>query len=229
MNTVVNPLVVLQERIGKCRNCTRLVDYREQVGRTKRKSFQSWNYWSKPVPSFGDQRAKVVFIGLAPAAHGGNRTGRMFTGDASAKFLMSTLHEVGFASQPTSDYREDGLTLHGIYITAAVRCVPPQDKPTATEISACAPYLSQELDLLKKLQAVVVLGKVAFDAYLRFLSQKMKQRVKLTFRHGARYEVGNNYPVLFVSYHPSPRNYNTGRLTRESFIGLLNAVKDEVM
>ena len=218
----------LSNKIIKCNKCPRLVKFRKKISKEKRKQYRDQTYWGKPITGFGDINGKIFFVGLAPAAHGGNRTGRMFTGDASAKFLMSTLHEAGFASQPTSDYREDGLTLHGIYITAAVRCVPPQDKPTATEISACAPYLSQELDLLKELQAVVVLGKVAFDAYLRFLSQKMEQRVKLTFRHGARYEVGNNYPVLFVSYHPSPRNYNTGRLTRASFIGLLNEVKDEV-
>ena len=218
----------LNNKIIKCNQCLRLVKFRKKIATNKRKQYINEKYWGKPITGFGDLNGKILLVGLAPAAHGGNRTGRMFTGDASAKFLMSTLHEAGFASQPTSDYREDGLTLHGIYITAAVRCVPPQDKPTATEISACAPYLSQELDLLKELQAVVVLGKVAFDAYLRFLSQKMEQRVKLTFRHGARYEVGNNYPVLFVSYHPSPRNYNTGRLTRASFIGLLNEVKEEV-
>ena len=220
-------LAVLQEEIIGCRKCPRLVLHRERSGQVKKRLFQEWTYWSRPVPSFGDPQARVALIGLAPAAHGGNRTGRMFTGDASARFLMGALYKTGFASQPNSDHREDGLVLQDAYITSAVRCVPPGDRPTAQEMTSCAPYLAQELSLLRELRAVVVLGRIAFDAYRRLVSQQRGEPVRLPFQHGARYPLEEGTPTLFVSYHPSPRNHNTGRLTESSLIALLERVKLE--
>ncbi len=210
-----------------CRKCPRLVLHRERSGQAKKRLFQEWTYWSRPVPSFGNPQARVALIGLAPAAHGGNRTGRMFTGDASARFLMGALYKTGFASQPNSDHREDGLVLQDAYITSAVRCVPPGDRPTAQEMTSCAPYLAQELSLLRELRAVVVLGRIAFDAYMRLVSQQRGEPVRLPFQHGARYPLEEGTPTLFVSYHPSPRNHNTGRLTESSLIALLERVKLE--
>ena len=202
--------------------------HRERTGEMKKPSFQDWDYWSRPVPSFGDPGARVCAIGLAPAAHGGNRTGRIFTGDASARFLMDALYETGFASQPTSEHREDGLVLRGLYVTAAVRCAPPGDKPIREEMINCAPFLAQELASLPELRAVLVLGRIAFDAYLRLVAQSRGEPVRLPFRHGARYQLGEGTPTLFVSYHPSPRNHNTGRLTRASFVAVLEEVRREV-
>ena len=222
------PLEALQQRIILCRRCPRLVLHRERSGELKRRSFREWEYWSKPVPSFGDPEARVAIIGLAPAAHGGNRTGRMFTGDASARFLMEALYETGFASQPSSEHRDDGLLLRGVYITAAVRCAPPADKPTRQEEANCADYLAQELALLTDLRAVVALGRIAFEAYLRLVSQEQGEPIRLPFRHGASYRQVEGMPTLFVSYHPSPRNHNTGRLTRYSLVALLQEVKREV-
>ena len=222
------PLAALQERIIRCRTCPRLVLHRERTGEVKRASFQQWVYWSRPVPSFGDPHARVCAIGLAPAAHGGNRTGRMFTGDASARFLMQALYETGFASQPSSEHREDGLVLTDLYLTAALRCAPPGDKPVREEMANCAPFLAQELASLPQLRAVLVLGRIAFDAYLRLVSQGRGEPVRLPFRHGARYELGEGSPTLFVSYHPSPRNHNTGRLTRTDFLAVLEQVKREI-
>ena len=221
------PLEALQQRITKCRRCPRLVLHRERSGELKRRSFQEWEYWSKPVPSFGDPEACVAIIGLAPAAHGGNRTGRIFTGDASARFLMEALYEVGFANQPSSEHRDDGLTFRGAYLTAALRCAPPGDKPTPAELADCAPYLDEELALLSRLRVVLVLGRIAFDAYLRLVSRETGKRVRLPFTHGARYLLDEERPVLYVSYHPSPRNHNTGRLTRSSFVAVLEQVREE--
>ena len=221
------PLEALQQRIIQCRKCPRLVLHRERSGELKRRSFQEWEYWSRPVPSFGDPEARVAIIGLAPAAHGGNRTGRMFTGDASARFLMEALYEVGFANQPSSKHRDDGLALRGAYLTAALRCAPPGDKPTTAELANCAPYLEEELALLPRLRAVLVLGRIAFDAYLRLVSREMGKRARLPFTHGARYLLDEERPVLYVSYHPSPRNHNTGRRTRSSVVAVLEQVREE--
>lgn len=222
------PLEALQRRIIQCGRCPRLVLHRERSGEIKRRSFREWEYWSKPVPSFGDPEARVAIIGLAPAAHGGNRTGRMFTGDASARFLVEALYQVGFANQPSSEHRDDGLTLRGAYLTAALRCAPPGDKPTPTELADCAPYLDEELALLPRLRAVLVLGRIAFDAYLRLVSRDLEKRARPPFIHGARYLLDEERPVLYVSYHPSPRNHNTGRLTRSSFVAVLERVRREI-
>ena len=224
---VEEPLAALQQRIIQCSRCPRLVLHRERSGQVKKRGFQEWDYWSRPVPSFGDPRARVALIGLAPAAHGGNRTGRMFTGDASARFLMEALHEVGFASQSSSEHRDDGLALRGAYLTAALRCAPPGDRPAPGELANCAPYLDQELALLPRLRAVLVLGRIAFDAYLRLVSRDLGKRARLPFTHGARYLLGDGMPALYVSYHPSPRNHNTGRITRSSFMAVLEQVRRE--
>ena len=219
-------LILLQRQIAECTRCPRLVEHRRQAGEIKRRGYGKWEYWSRPVPSFGDPNARVLAIGLAPAAHGGNRTGRMFTGDASARFLMDALYEVGFASQRTSEHRDDGLALHGMYITAVARCAPPSDRPSTEELANCAPYLKRELDLLSHLRVVLVLGRIAFDAYLRLVLQG-KARSGCAFRHGARYEISAGGPVLYASYHPSPRNHQTGRLTRESFVDILQRAWQE--
>ncbi|MSQ22107.1 MAG: uracil-DNA glycosylase [Dehalococcoidia bacterium] len=222
-----HPLQALQDQITLCRQCPRLVAYREQVGIVKRRSYETWDYWSRPVPSFGDTNAKVLAIGLAPASHGGNRTGRIFTGDASARFLMQGLHQVGLSSQPTSEHRNDGLKLQGLYLTAALRCAPPADKPTREELANCAPYMAQELALLQSVRVVLALGRTAFESYLRLVSQQVEKPVRLAFHHGARYEMPAGPPVLFASYHPSPRNHNTGRLTEASFVAVLRQVKHD--
>ena len=226
--SVDETLAALQRRIIRCRKCPRLVLYRERSGTVKKRAFQEWDYWSRPVHSFGDPSARVCAIGLAPATHGGNRTGRMFTGDASARFLLKALYETGFASQPSSEYRDDGLVLHDMYLTAALRCAPPADRPTAQEVANCGQFLAQELALLPELRAVLALGRIAFAAYLHLVSHESGGALRLPFRHGARYPLGEGLPILFVSYHPSPRNHNTGRLTHSGFVALLEEVKREV-
>ncbi len=221
-------LEALQGRIAECARCPRLVENREMIGRLKRRSYRDWTYWSRPVSSFGDPKARVAVIGLAPAAHGGNRTGRMFTGDASASFLMQALHEVGFANQPTSEHREDGLKLRDLYITTAARCVPPGDKLTRMELTNCGDYLVEELALLPGLRIVLALGRVAADAYVRLVEKQSGDKLRIAFQHGGRYEMPAGTPVLYTSYHPSPRNHNTGRLTRASFLEVFEKIAGEL-
>lgn len=222
-------LAALRERIVACRQCPRLVEHRERVAREKRRRFADWDYWGLPVPGFGDPAARLCIVGLAPASHGGNRTGRVFTGDPSAVFLMAALHRAGFASQPTSERRDDGLRLHDAYILAALRCAPPNDRPTAAELERCRPFLEEELGLLAGVRAVLALGRVAFDGYARAIgSAEGSARSRLAFRHGARYDLGDGLPTLFASYHPSPRNTNTRRLTAEAFTGVLADIRDHL-
>lgn len=190
--------------------------YREQTAREKVKRYREWDYWGRPVPSFGDPQARLLIIGLAPAAHGGNRTGRVFTGDRSGDWLYATLYEAGFANQPTSIHKDDGLELRDCYITAAVHCAPPDNKPLPVEFVACRPYLLQELTLLKRVRVVVALGQVAFAAYLtarRELSLAVPSPVP-RFGHGCIYAFDDGI-ILLGSYHPSQQNTFTGRLTRE--------------
>src|SRR5579863_9175748 len=210
-------LQVLQERVIACRLCPRLVGYREKVAREKRRMYRDWEYWGKPVPSFGDPEARLLILGLAPAAHGGNRTGRMFTGDRSGDFLYRALYESGFASQPESRARSDGQKLTGAYITAAVRCAPPDNKPLPEEFRKCRPYLERELDLLKNLQVVVALGKLAFDAYLTILRDRgvIRSRAAFAFGHAREHTIAPGQPVLLASYHPSQQNTSTGKLTAQ--------------
>lgn len=204
----------LQRRIVACRLCPRLIHWCEKVAREKTRRFEDWDYWGKPNPSFGDPRAELLLIGLAPAAHGGNRTGRMFTGDRSGDWLYRALHRAGFASQPTSVSREDGLQLKNCYITATCRCAPPQNKLVPKEILNCRPFLLQELQLLDRLKVIVGLGKIGFDsayASLRELGWAPKGR-KPAFGHGVEYSFGGKL-TLIGSYHPSQQNTFTGKLT----------------
>jgi uracil-DNA glycosylase family 4 len=212
-------LTILNREVIACTRCPRLVAYREQIARDKRRAYRDWDYWGKPVPGFGDPYTRVLVMGLAPGAHGSNRTGRPFTGDASGNFMYPVLYEVGFASQPTATDRNDGLTLRNLYITAAVRCAPPDNKPTPQELAACAPFLDREIAGLENLKVVVALGKIGFDAYLNFL----KRRGVLTGKKGYLFKHGASYPmpdgkVLLASYHPSNQNTQTGKLTRKMFL-----------
>lgn len=219
----------LQKRVIACERCPRLVKHREEIARQKRREFQDWDYWGRPVPGFGSHEARLLVIGLAPAAHGGNRTGRVFTGDPSAQFLMKHLHAAGFANHPYSLSRDDGLRLKDTYITAAVKCVPPGNRPTGVETENCSEYLAEELGLQRSVCAVLVLGRFAFDAYRRFLRDQFGLKTsKLRFKHGAVYRFGRKYPSLYASYHPSPRNTNTGTLTPAMFRGILGKLKVEI-
>jgi uracil-DNA glycosylase family 4 len=209
----------LQERIEECRLCPRLVKYREDVARNKRRAYRDWEYWGKPVPGFGDPKAAILLVGLAPAAHGANRTGRVFTGDRSGDFLYNALYQEGFASQPQSVQKGDGLTLSNVYITAAVRCAPPDNKPTPQEILTCRRYIQKELELLDTVRAVVALGKLAFDDYLAILQSRglIERRSAYTFGHNVEHDMGPGQPVFISSYHPSQQNTQTGKLTEAMF------------
>ncbi|MDP6227262.1 MAG: uracil-DNA glycosylase, partial [Dehalococcoidia bacterium] len=213
-------LAALERRVIACRLCPRLVEHREHMGEVKRPRYAGWEYWSRPVPGFGDPSASLMVVGLAPA-DGANRTGRLFSGDLSAKFLMAALHQAGFANQPTSEHRGDGLELRDAYICAAVRCVPPGDRPTSEEQQACLPYLVSEIGILPRVRTILVLGHVAFQACLRALARIKGEPVKGTFAHGSWYHPGADLPRMVASYHPSPRNTNTGRLSKDEFVALL--------
>lgn len=209
----LDPLHVLQQQVIACERCQRLRDHSREVARVKRRAYLDWEYWGRPVPSFGDPNARVLIVGLAPGAHGSNRTGRAFTGDRSGEFLYRALYETGFASQPSSSSREDGLVLKDIRITAAVRCAPPDNKPSPEEFAACRPYLAREIELMRpRLKVMVALGKLAMDAYLTVLQERgdIKSRSAYPFGHGAEHELN---PLLLCSYHPSQQNTSTGRLT----------------
>lgn len=212
-------LEILNRKIVACHKCPRLVEYRSRIGQVKRRAYRDSEYWAKPVPGFGDPNARLLLIGLAPGAHGANRTGRVFTGDSSGVFLYKIMYETGFASQPTSISRDDGLTLIDAYISAAVRCAPPDNKPLPEEIRNCRPYLERELELLKDVRAVVALGKLAFDAYLTILRDqgKIARRADFVFAHDREHHTGPGQPVLISSYHPSQQNTSTGKLTAEMF------------
>jgi len=221
----VATLATLQRRIIACGRCPRLVAHRERVAREKVKRYRDQEYWGKPIPSFGDPQARLLIIGLAPAAHGGNRTGRIFTGDRSGDWLYGALYEAGFANQPTSLHKNDGLVLRDCYITAAVHCAPPDNKPTPEEFSACRPYLLQELTLLRRVRVVVALGQIAFTSYL---SARRELGLPLSsplprFGHGVTAFLGD--VTLIGSYHPSQQNTFTGRLTREMFASVFQRAK----
>jgi len=212
-------LSTLNKEVISCTRCPRLVAYREEVARVKRRAYLDWDYWGKPVPGFGDPHARVLVLGLAPGAHGSNRTGRPFTGDASGKFMYPVLYETGFASQPTATDRNDGLKLTDLYITAAVRCAPPDNKPLPEELANCSEYLDREIAGLKKVKVIVALGKVGFDAYLNQLKRSglLTRRAEFIFKHGASYRMPDG-KTLLASYHPSNQNTQTGKLTRKMFV-----------
>ncbi len=218
MMRMPSALDALNNQIVNCTRCPRLVVYREEIGREKRRAYRDCEYWARPVPGFGDPRARVLVLGLAPGAHGSNRTGRPFTGDASGKFMYPILHKVGFASQPTAEHLDDGLKLIDCYITAAVRCAPPDNKPLPSELANCAPFLDRELHLLKNLKVVVALGKIGFDAYLNYLKRNhtLGSKAGYVFAHAARYSLPTGVTLL-ASYHPSNQNTATGKLTATMF------------
>ncbi len=223
-----SPLIQLQNEIVECRLCPRLVAHREEIGRVRRRAYREQTYWSKPVPGFGDPAARLLTIGLAPGAHGANRTGRMFTGDRSGDFLYRALYEAGFANQPTSVSRQDGLLLRDAYIAAPVRCVPPDNKPTLVEIHTCRPFLERELALLKRLKLIVVLGGIALEAYLAILQDRgeIKARSHFRFKHGAFFNTHAEGPPVLASYHPSQQNTSTGRLTAEMLAAIFLRARD---
>jgi uracil-DNA glycosylase family 4 len=210
---------VLNREVIACKRCPRLVAYREQIAREKRRAYLDCEYWGKPVPGFGDPAARVLIMGLAPGAHGSNRTGRPFTGDASGKFMFPVLYETGFASQPNAISRDDGLKLKDLYITAAVRCAPPDNKPTLQELAECSHFLDREMAGLEKVKVVVALGKIGFDAYLNYMKRRglLAGKRRCLFKHGASYRLPDG-KVLLASYHPSNQNTQTGKLTREMFV-----------
>ena len=212
-------LTILNHEVIACTRCPRLVAYREKVAREKRRAYREWEYWGKPVPGFGDPRARVLIMGLAPGAHGSNRTGRPFTGDASGNFMYPVLYETAFANQPTATDRDDGLKLKDLYITAAVRCAPPNNRPLPEELANCSQFLDRELAGLTNVKVVVALGKIGFDAYVNYLRRKglLQSKKAYIFKHGASYRMpGGN--VLLASYHPSQQNTQTGKLTRKMFV-----------
>ena len=212
-------LTVLNHDVISCTRCPRLVAYREQIARDKRRAYRDWDYWGKPVPGFGDPNARVLIMGLAPGAHGSNRTGRPFTGDASGNFMYPVLHETGFANQSNATDLTDGLTLRDLYITAAVRCAPPDNKPLPAELVACSSFLDRELAGLENVKVVVALGKIGFDAYLNYVKRRglLTSKKDYLFGHGARYQLPDG-KVLLASYHPSNQNTQTGKLTRPMFV-----------
>ena len=219
-------LRALEEEIIRCRRCPRLVEYREKVAKEKRRAFREWTYWGRPVPGFGDPRAKLFILGLAPGAHGSNRTGRMFTGDRSGEFLYAALHKAGFANQATWLRPDDGLELRNVYIAAAVRCAPPANKPLPSEILHCRGYLEQELAVLRP-KVVLALGKIAWDAYLDILKSQsvIASRAKYVFAHGAVAKLPGNGPRLVGVYHPSQQNTQTGRVTEAMYDLVLKRIR----
>ena len=227
MNFSSGPLAILEQEVISCRRCPRLVEHCTEIGRIKRRAYRDWEYWAKPVPAFGDPNARVLILGLAPGAHGSNRTGRPFTGDGSGVTLYRVLHRAGFASQPDSWSRDDGLRLVDAYITAAVRCAPPGNKPIPEEIRSCRPFVERELSSLPRLRVVVALGKIAFDVYLSILRDQgvIRSRAPFVFGHNRAHRIAPGLPVLISSYHPSQQNTSTGKLTEKMLLDVFLRAK----
>jgi uracil-DNA glycosylase family 4 len=223
---ILNALEQLNDQIVRCRACPRLVRYRETIAREKRLAYRDWEYWGKPVPGFGDPQAKLLILGLAPAAHGANRTGRMFTGDRSGDFLYEALHRAGFANQPRSTDRADGLALTNAYMAATLRCAPPANKPLPSELASCRPFFERELAILRP-RAILALGGIAMRAYLGLLKSRgeIQSAAQFPFRHGAGYALPGEQPRLFVSYHPSQQNTFTGKLTQAMLSRVLRDIR----
>jgi uracil-DNA glycosylase family 4 len=230
MSAASSPLEDLNARIVACERCPRLRDYCAEVARTRRRAYMGWEYWGRPVPSFGDQKARILVLGLAPGAHGSNRTGRPFTGDGSGDFFYPTLYETGFASQPKALSRDDGMKLTGLWISALVRCAPPANKPTPEEQRNCAPWLDEEISLLTNLRVVVCLGRIAFDGLLararrtELNSGRTLSRASYVFAHGAEFTLPDGLTII-ASYHPSLQNTNTGKLTRPMFFDIFKRAR----
>ena len=224
---MINNIKNVVNDIISCRECPRLVSFREEIALKKRKSYEEWEYWGKPVPGFGDINSKLLVLGLAPAAHGGNRTGRVFTGDKSADFLFKCLFEAGLSNNKESLSKNDNLLLKG-FMTVAVKCVPPGDKPTSIERNNCSKYLKEEIKLMPNLKIVLGLGKVGFESFLRYTRKSYDIKMKdFPFKHGVGYNLPNNVR-LFGAYHPSPRNVNTNRITLDMMVSFLKKLKNEL-
>jgi uracil-DNA glycosylase family 4 len=210
-----------------CERCPRLRTYCARIAREKRRAYRDWDYWGRPVPGFGDPAARLLVVGLAPAAHGANRTGRMFTGDSSGDWLYAALHAVGFANQAVSVSRADGLALRGAYVGAAVRCAPPGNRPLPSELDACRPFLVREMEVLSNLRLVLALGGIAFRTVVRALIERglPAPRPLPRFAHGALWSPGEGWPPVLASYHPSRQNTNTGRLTRAMWNGVFRRAR----
>jgi len=222
----LDSLIQVNEEIIACRKCPRLVRYREVVAREKRRAFRDWEYWGKPVPGFGDPHALLMILGLAPAAHGANRTGRMFTGDRSGDFLYKAMYDAGFANQPTSTHRGDGLVLKDAYIAATARCAPPANKPLPSELRNCQPYFVRELELLRP-RAILVLGGIALRSYLELLKEQrhISNFASFPFGHGTIHKMPAPLPRLFTSYHPSQQNTFTGKLTPKMLLKVFRDIR----
>jgi uracil-DNA glycosylase family 4 len=227
MTGAPSPLAVLNSRIVACKLCPRLRAYCTEIARVRRRAYADHEYWGNPVPSFGDEKARVLALGLAPGAHGSNRTGRMFTGDGSGDFLFPVLHEAGFASQAESVAADDGMTLRDLWIAAVVRCAPPDNKPTLEEQRACSAWLDEEMHLLSNLRVVVCLGRIAFDGLLAWARRtgQLPGRTRLVFGHGAEFTLPNGL-IVIASFHPSLQNTNTGKLTRPMFLSVFKRARE---
>jgi uracil-DNA glycosylase len=220
-------LELLQQEIMGCERCPRLRRHCSEVATVKRRAYRDQEYWGRPVPAFGDPNAHVLILGLAPGAHGSNRTGRMFTGDSSGVILYRALHKAGFASQPESLSRDDGMVLRDAFITASARCAPPGNKPTPEELRNCRPYFERELELLTNVRVVVALGKIAFDTYLDVLKTRgvIKSRAAFVFGHNCEFKTAPGQPLLISSYHPSQQNTSTGKLTERMLVDVFKRAK----
>jgi uracil-DNA glycosylase family 4 len=214
-----------QTEVIACHKCARLVEWREEVARVRRRAYQDEEYWGKPVPGFGDRNGRVLIVGLAPGAHGANRTGRMFTGDSSGNFLFDALFKAGFANQSSAISRTDGLELCDVFISAVCRCVPPGNKPRSDEIANCLPYLQRDIQLMENLEGIVALGRIAFDDIIALYRQNGYEIPRLKFKRNAFYEPGKDLPWLLASYHPSRQNTQTGRLSAEMFAQVWSTVR----
>ena len=218
-------LTKLNKKIISCNRCARLVAFRGKIATEKRKQYIDQDYWGKPITGYGDPDAQLLMVGLAPAAHGGNRTGRVFTGDQSSDFLFKCLYAARLSNQPRSVHKDDGLILHNTYLTAALKCVPPGDKPTPIELRTCFAFFEKEINQLSHVNTILALGKIAFDACLNFYKEKFPIKNKdYVFSHGEKFRLPDN-KILVGSYHPSPRNVNTGRISVNKMVSLLNEVK----
>ena len=220
-----NNISQLNNKIIKCRSCTRLINFRKKILKKKRKQYINEQYWGKPITGFGDINGEMLFVGLAPAAHGGTRTGRVFTGDKSSDFLYKCLFKANISNQINSDHINDGLKLKNAYITAALKCVPPEDKPLKIELDNCSNFFNNEIELLKNLKVIVCLGKIAFDACKYFYKKKINLDQKIKFGHGKIYSLKNGIKLVGC-YHPSPRNVNTGRINEKKMVRLFQKIKD---
>ena len=224
---MTNNFEKLENLIVNCKKCPRLVSFRKKIAKEKRKQYINEKYWGKPITGFGDPKARILFVGLAPAAHGGNRTGRVFTGDRSSDFLYKCLYKAKLSNQPNSDHRNDGLKLRDIFITTALKGVPPGDKPTKKELNTCVKYFNKEIEYLENLKIVVALGKIAFDACIQFYKKHYRIDSNIKFGHSKFFKLPNNI-LLVGSYHPSPRNVNTGRIDVNKMTNLFIKVKNTI-